>query len=177
MTENTPLTDDEMIELDQMLQANEEYLLVDEAHGFITALLVAKSPLLEGDAWIAGILGDENASIDPKMRDLLLRLRAEAEDALSATVTFEPLIAEIEEEGEILENFEGWCFGFMLAASEDEQVWSELSQSEQELIMPIAKLALLQEDEEADMDEEEYETLVDLIPGSVGALYNHFHGN
>jgi len=58
--------------------------------------------------------------------------------------------------------------------SVEEESWAELPQNEQDLLMPIAKLALLQEDESADMDDEEYGTYVDLIPGSVGGLYQYF---
>ena len=174
MTHTAPLSDEELIELDVLLQTNEDYLLVDEAHGYITALVIALGEGLDDDQWLFGILGDSMEAVQPKMRELLTRLRDEIIDVLSSGGVFEPLVAEIEDEGEILESYEGWCFGFMMALSVEEESWAELPQNEQDLLMPIAKLALLQEDESADMDDEEYGTYVDLIPGSVGGLYQYF---
>ena len=174
MTNTAPLNDEELLEIDSLLQTNEDYLLVDEAHGYITALVVALGEGLDDDQWLFGILGDSMDAVDDRMRELLTRLRDEIIESLSSGNVFEPLVAEIEDEGEILESYEGWCFGFMMALSVEEESWADLPQNEQDLLMPIAKLALLQEDEEADMDDEEYGTYVDLIPGSVGGLYQYF---
>ena len=177
MPATTSLNDAELIELDELLQTNDDYLLVDEAHGYISALVVAQGDSLDDEEWLFGILGDSEKLVEPRMKTLLTRLRDEIVASFTSGGVFEPLVAEIEDDGEILESYEGWCFGFMMALSVEEESWTELPQNEQDLLMPIAKLALLQENEDADMDEEEYNTYVDLIPGSVGSLYPYFRSN
>jgi hypothetical protein len=40
----------------------------------------------------------------------------------------------------------------------------------------MAQLALLNSDEEPEMDDEEYESWVELLPGAVLGLYSYWHG-
>ncbi|MCK5640117.1 MAG: UPF0149 family protein, partial [Gammaproteobacteria bacterium] len=72
--------------------------------------------------------------------------------------------------------YEGWCFGFMLAVTNEHAVWDELPENEQDLLAPMAKLAMLHigEESEEEMDEDEYDTWVDLLPGAVASLYGYW---
>lgn len=173
------LTDEDLMELDDLLlsaeEGEEDRLSVDEAHGYITALAVSGSERLETGDWLEDILGESQDDARPRMEELLIRLKDELLEMLSSTEIFEPLIAEEEEDGEVFVAYEGWCYGFMLAVSNDEDAWSELPKDEQDLLMPIAKLALLDAEEEDEIDEEEYEMLAELIPGSVKGLAAYWH--
>lgn len=176
-----PLSDDEVLELDGFLLAgtNEqaERLTVDEAHGYLTGLVVGNAPV-STEEWMKVIWGKPNFSDtaqQKRMTSLLLRMREEIEATLRRGQSFEPLVAEVEEKGELLVAFEGWCFGFMLAVSNDEARWSELPPSARDALAPIADLALLHTEEATtDLDEEDIKLLAALVPGSVVTLYDHW---
>lgn len=177
---NTPLTDDDFQTLDTFLLAEDagERLGIDEAHGYLTAVSVAHQPMPQQE-WLKIILGESTFSDDQeaqKITVLLQRMFADISTTLKAGSLFEPLIIEEEEEGVILESYEGWCFGFMLAVTNEQAVWDELPENEQDLLAPIAKLAMLHigEESEEEMDEDEYDTWVDLLPGAVASLYTYW---
>lgn len=177
---DAPLDEPELAELDEFLLSDacdEDALSIDEAHGFLTALAVTPEPLA-GDGWQAGIWGqpdfaDENEK--QQMTALLQRLGNELVSTLQARRDFEPLVIETEEEGEILEAYEGWCFGFMLGVEQQQALWDALPKDEQNLVAPMAQLALLYSDEETDMDDDEYDDWVELLPGAVMGLYAYWH--
>ncbi|MDH5302280.1 MAG: YecA family protein [Gammaproteobacteria bacterium] len=178
---NQPLTDQELVELDDFLLSTDEQsgaLSVDEAHGYISALVVSDAQI-EHQEWLSAVLAEADFANDAerdRIEDLLLRMYDEIATGLEAGRRFEPLVIEEEENGEILEIPEGWCYGFMLGVAEEQDRWEDLPREQQELLAPIAKLALTySEDEDTDLDEEDYESLVDLIPGSVNSLYDYWH--
>ncbi len=176
-----PLSDAEFAELDQFLMAGEDEgcMPIDQAHGFITALVVGPEPLGQ-ESWTRAVWGEavfEDEQQKTHMTDFLLRIHNEIMTTLEDRRPFEPLIIEEEdEEGELLEAYEGWCLGFMHGVSDHHDQWDALPKNEQELLSPIAKLALLCVDEEMEMDEEEYEMCVELLPGAVMGLYEYWHG-
>lgn len=176
---DTPLNENELGELDEFLlsDACEDALSIDEAHGYLTALAVTPN-LPADDEWQADIWG-QPAFVDESQREhmtsLLMRLFNEVIATLEARRDFEPLVIETEEEGEILEAYEGWCFGFMHGVEQQQELWDELPQNEQTLVAPMAQLALLYSDEETDMDDDEYDDWVELLPGAVMGLYAYWH--
>lgn len=177
---DTPLNETELAELDEFLLSeacDEDALSIDEAHGFLTALLVTPQPPAEAK-WMSGVWGQPDFAGDndrQRMTSLLHRLYNEIVSTLKARRDFEPLVIETEDQGEILEAYEGWCFGFMLGVEEQQTLWDELPKNEQNLVAPMAQLALLVSDEETDMDDEEYDSWVELLPGAVMGLYAYWH--
>lgn len=169
----TPLTDLELAELDTFLLSEEDDRLpIDETHGFITALVVSGATVSDATL-VDEICGDAAFGSDgerQRVSSLILKMRDEISAVLQSNAPFEPLIIEEEEDGEIFEAYEGWCFGFMLGVANQHEQWDQISKEQEELITPIAQLALLHSEEE-EMDEEEYELCVDLLPGAVKALY------
>lgn len=173
------LADEELMELDAFLISgddSEERLSLDEAHGFLTGLIVGHQSVPEPE-WMTAIWGQPRFADEAEKERLvgwLRRLYQEISESLERRERFEPLFVELEDDGEVIEAYEGWCFGFMLAVSRDEERWETLPKDEQDLLAPIAKLALLHEEEDVEMDDEEYEMLVDLLPGSVIGLYSYW---
>ena len=165
------LTDAELAELDAFLLDDDERLTIDEAHGYLTALIVSRNDVDE-TAVLEAVLG--KAESRERISKLLLRMYQQITAELESAEPFEPLVIEEEEDGETFEVYEGWCYGFMLAVSDHEEVWSRLPKEQQSLLEPIATLALLRE-EELDMDDEEYSGWVSLLPGSVNSLYDYWH--
>lgn len=171
-----PLSEEEFTELDRFLLADDEgqRLPIDEAHGFITALIVANVPL-EIEAWLSLVWGTPtfaSQAEQERMTDFMRRIYSEIETMLKARRVFEPLVIEEEdEEGELLEAYEGWCFGFMHGVANYPQYWEPLPKEAQDLLTPIAKLALLTSEAESEMEEEEYAMWVELLPGAVAGLY------
>ena len=166
------LTDAELAELDEYLLSEEDdRLAIDEAHGYLTALIVSGCDSGE-DAILKALLGQAKPSA--RIAELLLRMVQDIAIELESSAPFEPMVIEEEENGESFEVYEGWCFGFMLAVSDNEETWTQLPKDQQALLEPIATLALLRE-EELDMDDEEYTGWVGLLPGSVNSLYTYWH--
>lgn len=137
----------------------------------MTALLVCRAGNSDEEL-IEAICGDAQFSDGERQRvtALLLRLRDEIAAALQSKAPFEPLVIEEEEDGEVFEAYEGWCFGFMLGVTHQGDRWDAITKEQEELLAPIAQLALLHTEEE-EMDEEEYELCVELLPGAVNSLY------
>ncbi len=180
-TDTPTLNDDELAELDSFLLSDacdDEVLSVDEVHGFLTALQVGPQPMEEAEwlaqAWDKPQFADE--AQQQHLLELMRRLNSDIAATLKAGHDFEPLAVEVEEDGEEVIAFEGWCFGFMLGVETCQAEWDKLSKDEESLLAPMAQLALLNSDEEPPMDEEEYESWVELIPGAVLGLYSYWHG-
>src|SRR3569833_3377626 len=143
---SAPLSADELADLDDFLLADpDERLAIDEAHGFLTALIVGHDVREQGawleDVWATPEFAD--ATEQQYLTELLLRMRNDIAAMLKTGHRFEPLILEEEGDNEIYEVYEGWCFGFMLAVANDEERWQDLPKDQQALLDPIAALALL----------------------------------
>lgn len=174
-----PLTDKEATELDEFLLAaegDEQRLPIDEAHGYLSGLIAGHAALSMAEAMHA-VWGEPDFKDEDEkehMTDYLVRLYQDIALKLEEGHAFEPLAVEIEDEGETLVAYEGWCFGFMLAVTSEEERWSGLPENEQSLLSPIAKLALLYADEDVEMEDDEYEMLTELLPGSAVGLYHYW---
>ncbi|MGM0593982.1 MAG: YecA family protein [Pseudomonadota bacterium] len=178
-----PLSEDTLTELDQFLLSeacDETTLAIDEAHGFLTAMLLA--PIArEDEAWLSQIWGEPDF-VDAAQRERMVGLMGALIDEIASTLSqrreFEPLVIETEEEeeGATVESYEGWCLGFMLAQEQHPGPWQQLPKNEQGLLAPMAQLALQASDEEPPMGEDEYMQWVELIPGAVMGLYGYWHG-
>ncbi len=174
------MTDNDYARLDEILMANiDDCLSIDEAHGFLTAMSVSNVKLSDTDCFDA-ICGD--SKLDNKLANevisLILNMNDDIKVMLDNNKPFDILLIETEEQGEMIEVFEGWCHGFMLAVCQNESVWDGLGKNEQSILSPIAKLALLISDEQLDMEDDEYDLLVELLPGAVMGLnsyYNYKH--
>lgn len=175
MNQINTLNEDELIQLDELLidYAHDDSLAIDEAHGYFTALIVANVDISDEDI-IEAVLGQAAGKDKATLVALLIRMYHDLATELQAEQNFEPMVIEEEEEnGESFEQYEGWCFGFILGMTDHEQHWSDLSKEAKNLVEPIATLALMRE-EELDMDDEEYSGWVELLPGSVDSLYHYF---
>lgn len=171
VADTAALSDSELAELDEFLLQDDECLAIDEAHGYLTALIVSRADV-DKTTILEIVLGAGEAP--ERIVQLLLRIHQEIATELKSAEPFEPLVIEEEEDGDSFESYEGWCFGFMLAVSDYEELWRGLPKEQRSLLEPIATLALLRE-EELDMDDDEYAGWVGLLPGSVDGLYAHWH--
>lgn len=173
------LTEEEFAELDSFLLAAEEgdeRLTVDEAHGFLTALTVGPE-MIDCDEWLEQVWGDPPFADDDsrvRLRGYLLRMQREIAADLRDGSSYEPLVLEEIDGDEVVESYEGWCYGFMLGVAAQSSHWEQLPKAEQTLLAPIARLALLHDDEESDMDDEEYDAWVEMLPGAVVGLYQYW---
>jgi uncharacterized protein len=176
----TPLSEDELTELDSFLLSDtcdDDTLSVDEAHGYLSGLAVLPQSVDRGD-WLSFIWNDPEFTDNDEQDhfiQLMQRLNQEIINTLANGNEFEPLVIETEEEGVIMEAFEGWCVGFMYAVDQHQSVWKGIDNNSNALLAPIAKLAMLEDDEDPDMDDDEYSEWVDLLPGSVSGLYNYWN--
>lgn len=171
------MTDNEYSILDEILINNiDECLSLDEAHGFLTSMLVTQIELSNDDC-IDYICGDSkfNEVEENQASSLILKMQVEIQAMLNSNQPFDILVIETEEQGELVEVYEGWCHGFMLAVSQELKIWESLEKNEESILSPIAKLALLISDETLEMEEDEYDMLVELLPGAVMGLNSYFN--
>jgi len=170
-----PLSDDELAELDTFLLEGDasDRLQIDEAHGYLSSLIIGGGGDVDTDTWLTDIWGELECTDERRARvtELFLRLHYETELGLREERPFEPLVIEEEEGGELYEVYDGWCFGFMLGVANYQEKWESVEKESQDLLAPIATLALLHSDEEHELSEEEYTACVELLPGSVFELY------
>jgi len=170
------MTEDDYSVLDVILMDNiDECLSLDEAHGFLTAMLVSQIELSTEEC-VEGICGDSNFEdgTAQQVSSLVLNMYQDIQKMLNSNDPFDILFIETEEDGDIVEVFEGWCHGFMLAVSQEQSIWDTLDKNEQSILSPIAKLALLISDESLEMEDDEFDMLVELLPGSVMGLNSYF---
>lgn len=178
-TAHSLLSDDELQILDTFLMGGNEpgeRLLLEEVHGYLTASIVSQTPLPAAE-WLTTAWGTPNfadADEEQYLTGLMQRLRQDIETGLITGQRFEPLVIEEEEDGEIFESYEGWCVGFMLGVADHPERWQNLSSQAEELLQPIAALALVGDEEAPELDEEEFALCVELLPGSVAGLYDYF---
>lgn len=178
-TATSPLSDDELQVLDAFLLGGTEAgerLPLEEVHGYLTALIVSRTPLPMED-WLTAVWGAPSfadAGEEQHLTGLMQRLRQDIEAGLAAGQRFEPLVIEEEEDGEVFDSYEGWCVGFLLAVSDHPERWQRLSSQAEELLQPIAALALVGTEEAPELDEEECVLCVELLPGSVAGLHDYF---
>lgn len=176
-TTATLLTEDELAELDTFLNSSacdEDTLGVDEAHGYLTALRLSAENGELATGWQEEIWGQPRFADEAqrqRINELLERLPLDIVDSLTRPEPFDPLVIESEEDGVVVESYEGWCFGFMLGLEQQWEVWQGQPDEVQDLIIPIAQLALLMDEEDEEMSEEEYQQWVELIPGAVAGLF------
>jgi uncharacterized protein len=177
----SPLSVDELEQLDLFLLSEvcqEDAVTVDTAHGLLTALIIQPHPI-EAAEWLPLVWGEPNfvsAEQADQMRNLLLRMYHEIETTLRTRSNFEALAIETDEEEGVITSYDGWCAGFMLGTSIHEEIWQNLPQDIATLIVPMAAISLINdEEEETEIDEEEYAEWIELIPGAVMGLYSYFH--
>jgi len=175
---NCPLSEEELVALDQFLLSEHcsETMPIDGAHGYLTALVVSHDQASQSE-WLSTIWGTPEFADEGEQTDMtgcLLRMRNEIATILKARRLFEPLVIEEEEDGEEVEAYDGWCIGFIHAVADHQEHWDKLEKNEQELLTPIAKIALLLNEEEPDMDDGEYEACIELLPGAVAGLYAYW---
>lgn len=178
---NRPLSEDELTALDQFLLSAScsEAMPIDEAHGYLTALVVSHNRATQSE-WLSAIWGTPefaDSHEQANMTGCLLRMRNEIATVLGTHCPFEPLVIEEEEDGEVVEAYEGWCLGFIHAVADHQESWDKLAKNEQELLSPIARIALLLNEDEPDMDDEEYEACIELLPGAVAGLYAYWEAS
>ncbi len=175
---STLMSEDELSELDLFLNSSaceEDTLGVDEIHGYLTALLLSAEQGQLPSGWQEVVWGEprfSNEAEKVQMTELLQRLPGDIMTTLTRREPFEPLIVENEVDGVTVESYEGWCFGFMLGLEQQWEAWDSQPDEVQDLIIPIAQLALLLDEENEEMSEDEYQQWVELIPGAVAGLFS-----
>jgi uncharacterized protein len=164
-SKNTPLTDEELAALDEMLQAlpADGAMTLDGMDGYLTALLVGP-PLLPGlptGDWLPAIWGGDPepgssapfASNQKKKRTTVLVLRhlqALYVQLKTAPDDWEPIfsVAEVPgPEGDELADATEWCLGFLQATDLAPLEWEPLFEDE-ELGPQLVPIRMLGEGEE-----------------------------
>ena len=173
---NTPLTEDELASLDELLATLpvDGAMTLDGMDGFLTALLVGPAPIGKSSDWLPMIWGGEQepapapfSSNQKKKRTTVLVLRhlRSIEAALSGPPdAWEPVfsVAEVPgTQGEELADASDWCLGFLAATDLAPDAWAPL-QSDPDIGPGLATIALLAgeidpsesgEDDDEDMDD------------------------
>src|ERR1700761_1436327 len=173
---NTPLTEDELAALDELLATLpvDGAMTLDGMDGYLTALLVGPAGIGKSSDWLPMIWGGEQepspapfASNQKRKRTTVLVLRhlRSIEAALSGPPdAWEPVfsVAEVPgTQGEELADASDWCLGFLAATDLAPDAWAPL-QSDPDIGPGLATIAFLAgeidasesgEDDDEDMDD------------------------
>lgn len=177
---NSPLNDEEFEELAERLDpeklGNQSMDLI-ETHGLFTALAVGPA-LPPEEAWLPLVLGDEPNFDTPgereRMVELLHHFLAEVDFVLSdgepVNLPFEPTLGDDPAQSDM----RAWCVAFMEGHLLTEEKWFETSEDEVgELLLPLAALSGMLEEEFSDLDQDEalVNQLAKQLPETVTDLY------
>jgi uncharacterized protein len=169
---NTPLTEEELSSLDDLLThlPSDGSMTLDGMDGFLTALLVGPAPLsaLKTADWLPQVWGGEQApapapfsSNQKKKRTTVLVLRhlRSIEAALSGPPdAWEPVfsVAEVPgTQGEELADATDWCMGFLAATDLAPDAWAPL-QADPDVGPGLATIAWLGGDVDVAADAEDH---------------------
>ena len=154
---NTPLTEDELAGLDELLNTlpSDAAMTLDAMDGYLTALLVGPSPIGASSDWLPAIWGgDQEPAPAPFVSNqkrkrttvLVLRHLRSIEAALSGPPdAWEPVfsVAEVPgTQGEELADATDWCMGFLTAMDLAPDAWAPLN-DDPEIGPDLATIAFL----------------------------------
>jgi uncharacterized protein len=154
---NTPLTEEELAGLDELLNTlpSDAAMTLDAMDGYLTALLVGPSLIGASADWLPAIWGGDQepapapfASNQKRKRTTVLVLRhlRSIEAALSGPPdAWEPVfsVAEVPgSQGEELADATDWCMGFLAAMDLAPDVWAPLN-ADPEIGPGLATIAFL----------------------------------
>jgi len=169
---NTPLTEDELAGLDELLDTlpSDAAMTLDAMDGYLTALLVGPSPIGASSDWLPAIWGGDQepapapfASNQKRKRTTVLVLRhlRSIEAALSGPPdAWEPVFSVAElpgTQGEELADATDWCMGFLAAMDLAPEAWSPLNE-DPEIGPGLATIAWLGGDVEVAADAQDHPT-------------------
>lgn len=154
---NTPLTEEELASLDDLLTnlPSDGSMTLDGMDGFLTALLVGPTPIGASSGWLPVIWGGDQepapapfASNQKRKRTTVLVLRhlRSIEAALSGPPdAWEPVFSVAElpgTQGEELADATDWCLGFLAAMDLAPDAWAPLN-ADAEIGPGLATIAFL----------------------------------
>ena len=170
---NTPLTAEELANLDELLTMlpSDGAMSLDGMDGYLTALLVGPNPIGPSADWLPVIWGGDGeeapapfASNQKRKRTTVLVLRhlRSIQEALSGPPdAWEPVFSVAElpgTQGEELADATDWCLGFLAATDLAPDTWAPL-QSDADIGPGLATIAMLggdvDEPSEAGEDDED----------------------
>jgi len=167
---NTPLTEEELASLDDLLTTlpADGTMTLDGMDGYLTALLVGPTPLGASSDWLPAIWGGDAepapapfASNQKRKRTTVLVLRhlRSIEAALAgAPDAWEPVfsVAEVPgSQGEELADATDWCMGFLAATDLAPEAWAAL-QADPEVGPGLATISWLGGDVDVAADAEDH---------------------
>ena len=167
---NTPLTEEELASLDDLLTTlpADATMTLDGMDGYLTALLVGPTPLGASSDWLPAIWGGDAdpapapfASNQKRKRTTVLVLRhlRSIEAALAgAPEAWEPVfsVAEVPgSQGEELADATDWCMGFLAATDLAPEAWAAL-QADPEVGPGLATISWLGGDVDVAPDAEDH---------------------
>ena len=154
---NTPLTEEELANLDELLATlpSDGAMSLDGMDGYLTALLVGPTPIGPSADWLPVIWGGDGeeapapfASNQKRKRTTVLVLRhlRSIQEALSGPPdAWEPVFSVAElpgTQGEELADATDWCLGFLAATDLAPDTWAPL-QSDADIGPGLATIAML----------------------------------
>ena len=179
------LADAELEELDQFLRAHadDERLLLDGVHGFLTSLAIGPAPP-KPDEWLSEVLHEPFADVDEGRRVLTLLARLNDSVLLEIeTGAYEPILGELDtEDGSTAFTSRGWCEGFSRGIDMRASAWEARLGHDSDLMQhlgPIIALSIEDEVFESDADfaplsDEEYDECIARIPDAVDAVAGYW---
>jgi uncharacterized protein len=190
-----PLTNEELIQLDNFLQecagADDEdnehdhegdtgVINLSELNGMLTALVSGPTPVKTAE-WVPAIWGDE----EPEWRDeaefdMIVQLMQRHMNTIAATLLealdeYEPLFLYEEEDDTTFTIVDDWCEGYMRGVKLAARAWSNGKSDMNKLLAPIHAFSSETNWSGHDLSEAEIDTLSNAITPNARAIYQFWH--
>jgi uncharacterized protein len=177
-----PLSDQDLDRLDEFLMSDdtpEETMMLDELHGFLTALMCSPEVVLPSQ-WMPLVWGGEEPEFETTdqaqdIMGLIMRLNNDISGDLHGDGEFGPLFTERTlEDGSTITMAQGWCEGFVRGMQLQPGAWRD--EALNEALMPIVILSETLEDPKIEAlldDAEAVQTMADTVPDAVVRIHSY----
>ena len=141
MNPDTPLTDEELDELDQFLTSDatpEECMDIAMLDGFLTALVIGPNTIMPSQ-WLPAIWGEteeeemvwDSAEQTRRILGLVMRMYNDRVQDLHEEIdAYDPLIYQSQHEGKPVPILDEWCMGFIRAIQLDPEGWQPIVEAD-----------------------------------------------
>ena len=160
-----PLTADEMVRLEQFLEATEGALPMVQAHGLISAMASTPSPSLGPSAWMGKVHGDHEFASPEEAQEITLlitRLYNQIVDDLNKGYFSGPQDAA---------DARLWALGYMTGVKLDDK-WQD---SEEGVMMTMPVGLLTDELGDSEADAASMESLLEELPNKVLEIHQYWN--
>lgn len=181
---DTPLTDEELDELDDFLLEQAELespMDISMLDGFVTAVVCSPVTIMP-DEWLSWVWDTEKGEALPRFKDMahanhIVDLIARMMNDIPATIEqapdeYLPMLIEDPNDGNPVIILDDWCMGFTKGVGLKSAGWASVRAARPDLFATIERYgAWDDEDVRSESDPEKHRALAEALPGQIREIY------